>query len=77
VQRIVPQGMQGRAFANLYGLIGIAVGLAYIVGGPLLDATGPRVVLAAGGLGGLIATAWMAFRLRRSMPDSGHPPDSA
>jgi MFS family permease len=66
VQRIVPQGMQGRAFANLYGLIGIAVGLAYIVGGPLLDATGPRVVLAAGGLGGLIATAWMALRLRHA-----------
>jgi MFS family permease len=66
VQRIVPSGMQGRAFANLYGLVGIAVGLSYLVGGPLLDATGPRVVLVAGGLGGLIATAWMAISLRRS-----------
>ena len=68
VQRIVPQGMQGRAFANLYGLVGIAVGLAYIVGGPLLDTTGPRVVLVAGGLGGLIATSWMAVRLLRAEP---------
>ena len=70
VQRIVPQGMQGRAFANLYGLVGIAVGLAYIIGGPLLDATGPRVVLAAGGVGGLVATTWMALRLRRGTSEA-------
>jgi MFS family permease len=63
VQRIVPAGMQGRVFANLYGFIGLAAGLSYVVGGPLLDATGPRLVLAAGGLGGLVATAWMTLRL--------------
>jgi MFS family permease len=68
VQREVPAGMQGRAFANLYGFIGLAAGLAYIVGGPLLDATGPRFVLIAGSIGGLIATAWMALRLLKSDP---------
>jgi MFS family permease len=65
VQRIVPAGMQGRAFANLYGFIGLAAGLSYIVGGPLLDMTGSRVILVVGGLGGLVATGWMALHLLR------------
>jgi MFS family permease len=79
VQRIVPQGMQGRAFANLYGLVGIAVGLAYVVGGPLLDTTGPRFILVAGGTGGLIATIWMALQLpasRRDAREADHVADS-
>ncbi|HEV2127838.1 MAG TPA: hypothetical protein VGR22_04380 [Thermomicrobiales bacterium] len=57
VQRIVAPGMQGRVFANLYGFIGVAAGASYAAGGPLLDATGPRVLLIIAGLGGLIATA--------------------
>ena len=63
VQRIVTPGMQGRVFANLYGSIGMAAGVSYLVGGPLLDATGPRVLLVIAGLGGLAATAWMAVQL--------------
>lgn len=63
VQRIVTPGMQGRVFANLYGFIGLAAGASYVVGGPLLDATGPRVLLIIAGLGGLAATAWMALQL--------------
>ena len=63
VQRIVPPGMQGRVFANLYGAIGLAAGLSYAVGGVLLDATGPRLLLITAGLGGLAAAAWTALRL--------------
>jgi MFS family permease len=63
VQRIVPPEMQGRVFANLYGAIGLAAGLSYAVGGFLLDATGPRLLLVIGGLGGLAATGWTALRL--------------
>ena len=63
VQRSVPPGMQGRVFANLYGAIGLAAGLSYALGGVLLDATGPRLVLVIAGLGGLAAAAWTALRL--------------
>lgn len=66
VQRSVPPGMQGRVFANLYGFIGIAAGVAYVTGGPLLDLSGPRLVFLVAGIGGLVATAWMALRLPRS-----------
>jgi MFS family permease len=69
VQRIVAPGMQGRAFANLYGLIGLSAGVSYVAGGPLLDATGPRVLLIVAGIGGLAATAWMAVRLPRAVRD--------
>ncbi len=67
VQRVVPPDMQGRAFANVYGFIGLAAGVSYVVGGPLLDATGPRLVLVLGGAGGLVATALMALRLPASL----------
>lgn len=65
VQRTVPRGMQGRAFANLFGAVGISAGLSYAIGGPLLDLTGPRCVLAAGGFGGAIAAMLVARRLAR------------
>jgi hypothetical protein len=67
--------MQGRVFANLYGAIGLAAGLSYAVGGVLLDATGPRVVLIIAGLGGLAATVglWLtlpnAARSATSLPE--------
>jgi len=67
VQRIVPPGMQGRVFANLYGAVGLAAGISYAGGGLLLDATGPRDVLVIAGLGGLAATVWIALRLPRAM----------
>ena len=34
VQRTVPRHLLGRVFANLYGAIGVAAGLSYVVGGP-------------------------------------------
>jgi MFS family permease len=77
VQRTVPAGMQGRVFANLYGCIGLAVGVAYVVGGPLLDATGPRLVLVGGSIGGLMATTWMALRLRRAESHRARDEESA
>lgn len=67
VQRIVPPGMQGRVFANLYGAVGLAAGISYAGGGLLLDATGPRDVLVIAGLGGLAATVGIALRLPRAM----------
>jgi MFS family permease len=63
IQRLVTPSMQGRVFANLYGAIGLAAGVSYAIGGFLLDATGPRLVLAIAGSGGLAATLWIALRL--------------
>lgn len=63
VQRTVPRGMQGRAFANLFGAVGLSAGLSYAIGGPLLDLTSPRFVLAAGGLAGAVVAIFVARRL--------------
>jgi uncharacterized protein len=43
IQRAVPRRLQGRAFSNFYGAIGLAAGLSYVLGGVLLHAAGPRV----------------------------------
>jgi len=64
VQRTVPRALLGRVLANLYGGVGVAAALSYAVGGPLLDATSPRVVfvligalgLAAAGAGAVLAS---------------------
>jgi len=63
VQRLVPAGMQGRAFGNLYGGVGLAAGLSYAVGGLLLEAVGPRALLVLAGTGGLVVSAvvWLAL----------------
>ncbi|MFI6908266.1 MFS transporter [Nonomuraea sp. NPDC050394] len=72
LQRLVPQGMLGRVFGNLYGAIGVAAALSYLAGGFLLDATSaPATLLIAGG-GGLLTTVLVALALpgvlRRSDP---------
>ena len=63
VQRLVPAGMQGRAFGNLYGAVGLAAGLSYAAGGILLDAIGPRALLVLAGAGGLAVSAavWLTL----------------
>ena len=63
VQRLVPAGMQGRAFGNLYGAVGLAAGLSYAAGGVLLEAWGPRALLVLAGAGGLAVSAvvWLAL----------------
>ncbi len=65
VQRTVPKGMQGRAFANLFGAVGLSAGLSYAIGGPLLDLTGPRILLTAGGWAGAVVAVIVARRLAR------------
>ena len=66
VQRTVPRDLQGRVFGSLYGGIGVAAALAYLLGGLLLDRTTPRVAFVAAGAAGLLATGATALALRRA-----------
>jgi MFS family permease len=66
VQRIVPPRLLGRVFGTLYGGIGVAAALAYLLGGLLLDRTNPRVAFVSAGAAGLLATAATALALRRA-----------
>jgi MFS family permease len=64
---VVPEQLLGRVFGNLYGAVGVAAGLSYVVGGLILDATGPRFVLIAAGAGGLLVTGIVAVLLPRRL----------
>ncbi|MBB4932226.1 MFS family permease [Lipingzhangella halophila] len=66
LQRIVPAGMVGRVFGNLYGAVGVAAGLSYLAGGLLLDATDARTTFIAAGTGGLVTTLLVALTLPRA-----------
>ncbi|HEX5877887.1 MAG TPA: MFS transporter [Actinomycetota bacterium] len=66
VQRSVPPHLLGRVFGSLYGGIGVAAALAYLLGGLLLDRTTPRVAFVAAGAAGLLATGITALALRRA-----------
>jgi MFS family permease len=61
VQREIPREVRGRVFANLYGGVGVAAGISYAAGGPLVDALGPRTVLVGGGAIGLACAAIAAW----------------
>jgi MFS family permease len=67
IQRLVPPAMLGRVFGNLYGAIGIAAGLSYVLGGLLLELTSPRPTFILAGAGGLLATLVAALALVRTM----------
>ncbi|QSQ23558.1 MFS transporter [Pyxidicoccus parkwayensis] len=71
LQRVVPPGMLGRVFGNLYGAIGVAAAVSYLGGGLLLDATSAPVTLMVAGAGGTLATVVVALTLpgalRRSL----------
>jgi MFS family permease len=67
IQRQVPPDMQGRVFGNVYGAVGASAGLAYLLGGALLDATNARITLIAAGGGGLVAAAIAAIALPRAL----------
>jgi MFS family permease len=67
IQRLVPAGMLGRVFGNVYGMVGAAAGLSYLFGGVLLDATSPRVTLIVAGAGGLASAGVAAFLLPRAL----------
>ncbi len=64
IAREVPAQFRGRVFANLYAALGVAAGIAYAVGGPLVDALGPQAVLVGSGLAGLAVTTLIGLRLR-------------
>lgn len=61
VQREIPTEVRGRVFANLYGGVGLAAGVSYLVGGALIDVVGPRAVLVGAGVGGLVCAAVAAW----------------
>lgn len=75
VQRLVPAGMQGRAFGNLYGAVGLAAGLSYVAGGILLEEIGPRALLVLAGTGGLAVSGavWLALPSAQRHHDSDAP----
>jgi MFS family permease len=66
VQRSVPAELRGRAFANLYGGVGLAAAVSYAVGGPLLELLSPRGLLVLAGGGGIAARAATALAVRRA-----------
>ena len=67
VQRLVPGPLLGRAFGNLYGLIGIAAGISYVGGGLLLDATSAPVTLIVAGAGGTLVAGLAALTVPRAV----------
>jgi MFS family permease len=74
IQRVVPTDMLGRVFGSLYGAIGVAAALSYLLGGLLLDLTSPRLAFLAAGIGGLLATVATAAALRRPAEPPAAPP---
>jgi MFS family permease len=66
LQRSVPRDLLGRVFGSLYGAIGVAAALAYVLGGLLIDLTNARITFLVGGTGGLLTTLAVAAALRRS-----------
>lgn len=77
VQRTVPREVLGRVLANLYGGVGVAAALSYAAGGPLLDATSPRVMFVLIGGLGLVAAGAGAVLTRQRGPVAGAPLDAA
>ena len=74
LQRIVPPHLRSRVFGNLYGAIGLAAGVSYVLGGLLLEHTDARVTFVAAGTGGLLATAVTALAVRRSAGEGPEHP---
>ena len=62
-QRRVPPHLLARAFGNLFGAVGVAAGVSYLLGALLLDVTSPRTTFVIAGAGGLLATAATALAL--------------
>jgi MFS family permease len=73
IQRLVPPGMLGRVFGNLYGGIGAAAALSYVAGGVLLDATSAPATFLIAGAAGTLATLAVAVRLPRAVRRAGNP----
>jgi MFS family permease len=75
VQQSVPRDVRGRVFANLYGALGLAAGLSYAVGGPILDVIGARATFVVAGAGGVAAAALAVLILVRQSPGIRPSPD--
>jgi MFS family permease len=73
VQRTVPRAVLGRVLANLYGGVGVAAAASYAIGGPLLDATSPRLMFVLIGGLGLVAAGAGAVLTRQRGPVAGAP----
>lgn len=67
LQRLVPDHLLGRVFANLYGAVGVAAGLSYVGGGLLLDATSAPVTFVVAGTVGTLVTVAVAATLPRAL----------
>ena len=76
IQRYVPADMLGRVFGNVYGAVGVAAGLSYVLGGVLLDATSARITLVVAGAGGLATAGLAAFVLPRALRAASASQDS-
>jgi MFS family permease len=74
IARGVPPHLRGRVFANLYAALGVAAGIAYVVGGRVIDLTSPRTALIGSGLLGLGVVAVLALTLPGDSPGSPPPP---
>ncbi|MEV4134319.1 MFS transporter [Dactylosporangium sp. NPDC049742] len=64
LQRLVPDALLGRVFANLYGAVGAAAALSYVAGGLLIDAAGAPATLIAAGAGGVTCALLTGVALR-------------
>lgn len=75
IQRGVPRALQGRTFSMFYGAIGLAAGVSYVLGGLLLNATGPQITFVIAGSCGLVVAAITALVLaaRPKRPGVGPP----
>jgi MFS family permease len=75
IQRATPPHLLGRVLANVYGGVSVAAAGGYLAGGPLVDATSPRIAFVIVGCGGLAGAAVTAALLRRSRrrPDARAP----
>jgi MFS family permease len=71
LQRTAPPQLLGRVLANVYGGVGVAAAVGYLLGGPVVDATSPRTAFVMVGGGGLAGAACTAVLLRhaRRRPD--------
>lgn len=65
LQRTVPREVLGRVFGTVYGLVGVAAGASYLLGGVLLSLTDAPTTLVVSGASALLATAITALALRR------------
>ena len=73
LQRVVPPQLRSRVFGNLYGAIGLAAGISYVLGGLLLQHTNARTTFITAGAGGLLATVVTAIGVRRSAGGEREP----